>query len=178
MRPRFVGTAMIFPWWNALKVCYTKDGSSALFLILFSDYKLLLLQLPLQSQNKVINNIQYFSDVWNKIPCCLANVRLLPELSLECLFLTVRFPLSCLSTWKTSIKFWFPLNHMAKPATGANQLSLTGELTHELGWCWASLPEKTESWGFKTWVISQILLCTLPECLYLLFITTASTWSV
>lgn len=85
---------------------------------------------------------------------------------------------SCLSTWKTSIKFWFPLNHMAKPVTGANQLSLTGELTHELGWCWVSLPEKTESWGFKTWAISQILLCTLPERLYLLFITTPSTWSV
>lgn len=60
-------------------------------LVLFGDYNPSFLQLPLQSWNKVINNIWYFSDKLNKIPRCFANVRLLPELSLECLFPTVRF---------------------------------------------------------------------------------------
>ena len=72
--------------------CITSETVVRHFLpILFGDYNLSLLQLPLQSRNKEINNIRYSSDALNKIPRCFANVRLLPELSLECLFPTVRF---------------------------------------------------------------------------------------
>lgn len=69
-------------------------------------------------------------------------------------------PLSCLSSWKTGIMFQFPLNHRAKPVTGANQLTLTKELTHEIGCCWITLPEKTESWGFNSPAMFKILLCS------------------
>lgn len=136
-------------------------------LLLFGDYNLPLLQLPLQSRNKVINNIWYFSDVLNKIPRYFANVRLLPELIWVwnvCFRLSgFTSPLSCLSSWKAGITFRFPLNHRAEPVTGANQPTLAEELTHGSGWCWITLPEKTKSWGFNSWAVFKILSCTLPE---------------